>query len=194
MAWSSSLWEGPRGSQGNSCQFKVVTKSMPQDRTEFLMLETTLLKELFALDHRAGRRKPKAIAAKSRGEQHHSAQPPGTTAPLPHRAHAFAAKFARQQRKRKKNALTGSRQPFPWALQFLLSQSCHLPCNKLLFTGHSASKIQSGLPGSWGNQHFSMNCLHSKVMEWDCSCHYFKWLEATQSPISLASFIYRPYI
>lgn len=109
-----------------------------------------------------------------------------------HRAVAFAAKLARQQWKRKKNALTGSRQPFPWALQFLLSQSCHLPC-KLIFTGHFASKIQSGLLGSWGNQHFSMNCFHSNVMEWDCSCHYFKWLEATRSPISLAAFINRPY-
>lgn len=97
------------------------------------------------------------------------------------------------ERKRKENVFTGSRQPSPWALWFLLSQSCHLPCNKLIFTVHSASKIQSGLPSSSGNQHFTMNCFHSNVMEWDCSCHYFKWFEATRSPISLAAFIYRPY-
>lgn len=97
------------------------------------------------------------------------------------------------ERKRKENVFTGSRQPSPWALRFLLSQSCHLPCNKLIFTVHFASKIQSGLPGSSGNQHFSVNCFCSNVMEWDCSCHYFKWFEATWSPISLAAFIYRPY-
>lgn len=97
------------------------------------------------------------------------------------------------ERKRKENVFTGSRQPSPWALRFLLSQSCHLPCNKLIFTVHFASKIQSGPPGSSGNQHFSVNCFCSNVMEWDCSCHYFKWFEATWSPISLAAFIYRPY-
>lgn len=97
------------------------------------------------------------------------------------------------ERKRKANAFTGWRQPSPRALRFLLSQSCHLPCNKPILTVHFVSKIQSGLPSSSGKQHFSVNCFHSNVMEWDCSCHYFKWFEATRSPISLAAFIYRPY-
>lgn len=170
---------------------------MPEDRTGFLLLKNHPLKGTICSGPRAGRRKPKAISAKSR------AASPSTTLLAPahlsapgkheHSTLAFAAKLQRQQWKRKKNALTGSRQPFPWALQFLLSQSCHLPCNKLIFTGHSASRIQSGLPGSWGSQHFNINCLHSNVMEGDCSCHYFKWLEATQSPISLAAFINRSY-
>lgn len=97
------------------------------------------------------------------------------------------------ERKRNENVFMGSRQPSPLALQFLLSQICHLPCNKLVFTVHFVGKIQSGLPGSSGNQGSSVNRFHSNVMEWDCSCHYFKWFEATRSPISLAAFIYRLY-
>lgn len=177
---------------------------MPEDRTELVMLQNHPPDETICSDPYSWKDEtPKTLHPRAEQTSITQHNPAGTTdgcctpvplgdantgqVPLPQSLQGSS------ESKRKENVFTGSRQPFPWAPGFLLSQSCHLPCNKLIFTGHFVSKIQSGLPGSSGNQHFSVNCFHSNVMEWDCSCHYFKWFEATQSPISLAAFIYRPY-
>lgn len=135
--------------------------------------------------------------AQSHGSQEQSSitqhNPAGTTAPqTPTQDTCLCCKAAKTALKEKEKCVNRLEAALPLStavsveseLSSALQQTClHWPF----------CKIQSGLPGSWGNQHFSMNYLHSDVMDWDCSCHYFKWLEATRSPISLAAFINRSY-
>lgn len=142
---------------------------MPADRTEYSMSENHPPDETICYKPYSG--KDENPKTKEQSITHHNPTGArdgcGTSVPL---GNAITGQMPLLQglqdsgeRRKKADVFRGSRQPSPW--RFLLSQSCHLPCNKLIFTVHSASAIQSGLPGSSGKQHFSVNCFHSNVME-----------------------------